>query len=166
MHPEAFRFIEQSLNGLKARPKTVLEVGSKNINGTPRTLFPVGITYTGIDQVAGPDVDIVIDGAAYKPAAKSDLVICAEVLEHATDPEAVVKNALACVKRGGHVIVTCATTGRVPHSGIDGGTLRRGEPYRNIPIGELRDWLAGTKVISLQVFPERGDLYAFAKVTK
>lgn len=165
MHAEAFRFIERSIQAIPT-PRSVIEIGSKNINGTPRTLLSPDIAYVGVDQVAGPDVDVVADGATYVPAKKADLVLCCEVLEHATNPEALMRNVVACAKRGGHVIVTCATIGRVPHSGIDGGALRRGEPYRNITPPELLSWLDRTRILVSEVDLGRGDLYVLAKVTK
>jgi hypothetical protein len=38
-------------------------------------------------------------------------------------------------------IVTTATTGRAPHSAVDGGVLRAGEFYRNVSPEELNTWL-------------------------
>ena len=63
---------------------------------------------------------------------------------------------------GGRLIVTCATDPRAPHSGHDGGVLRAGEHYRNIPETELKAWLADWADVEIEVHADRGDLYATA----
>jgi hypothetical protein len=65
---------------------------------------------------------------------------------------------------GGHLLVTCATHPRAPHSGIDGGPLKAGEFYRNVETDELVGWVerAGLQVRVCEVHPERGDLYLVA----
>ena len=51
---------------------------------------------------------------------------------------------------------------RYGHSGIDGGPLHPGEPYRNIEPAELGDWLDGLDHVTVEPHPDRGDLYATA----
>jgi hypothetical protein len=66
------------------QPGAVLEVGSRDYNGTPRDLF-AGAEYVGIDTKAGTGVDMVLSvyelsqlfqGAAF------DAVLALNVLEH------------------------------------------------------------------------------------
>jgi methyltransferase family protein len=162
MHPAAYHWIRDTLKSLP-KPTRVLELGSRDINGTPRALLP-STPYVGVDLVDGPGVDVVADAATYEPQAKADLVLCCEVLEHSEYAADIVRNAVACVAPGGHLLITCATTGRAPHSAVDGGAIRPGEFYRNVTVEELSTWLyvAGTRGVFAQI--HSGDLYALAQV--
>lgn len=129
MHQAAYQWVKDH-----ARPaSSVLEVGSKDINGTPRSLFPEA-AYTGLDLVPGHGVDVVADvvGWEHDPF---DVVLCLEVLEHVEKWEAVIE---ACHRLcSGLLIVTCAGPGRAPHSASDGGPVRDGEWYANVDPGDL-----------------------------
>lgn len=61
------------------QPTTVLEVGSRNVNGMARTAFPDALSYTGVDIEAGEGVDRVIDGERltdHFPLNRFDVVMC------------------------------------------------------------------------------------------
>jgi SAM-dependent methyltransferase len=162
MHPQAYRWLGDTMASLPA-PARVLELGSRDINGTPRPLVN-GAVYQGVDSREGNGVDIVADAATFTPEAPADVVLCCEVLEHAEDAQAIVVNAVRCAKPGGHVLITCATNGRRAHSGWDGGALRDGEHYRNIDADQLKMWLveAGAEIKELTLQPSLGDLYVLA----
>jgi hypothetical protein len=164
VHAQAYRFIETTLGGIP-KPAMVIEFGSRNVNGTPRPLLP-DAAYVGVDRMPGAGVDVVCDGALLLADELADLTLCAEVLEHAENWVPLVRNMVACTTPGGHLIITCATEGRAPHSAHDGGALRQGEYYRNVPHGELTDTLteAGALVLTCLVHPGRGDLYVLAEV--
>lgn len=119
----------------------VYEVGSLIINGSVRPLFHDATTYHGIDAVEGPGVDAVGDGATYEPPQTPDCVLCLEVLEHAWQPQAVVRQLATVCGLGGKVIVTCAGPGRLPHSAVDGLQIRPGEYYRNVDPQALKQWM-------------------------
>lgn len=159
MHAFAFAAVAQMLQ-LVPKPTRVVEIGSYDINGSIRHLFN-GASFTGIDVVPGPGVDVVADGATYQPDEAPDCVVCCEVLEHAPNADAIVANAGWMVQRGGSVLVTCATGSRLPHSAIDGANLREGEFYRNVPKDDLVAWFkaAGLRVVDVLDRPDVGDLY-------
>lgn len=172
MHAEALQFAQETLNRLDVgrwvidgkthRPQLVVEIGSLNINGSCRPLFEgLNVRYVGIDVAAGPGVDVVADGATYEPESPPALVICMEVLEHARNAGAVVRNALKMLAPGGVLLVTCASDPRAPHSGVDGGDLHPGEWYQNVGLEHLATWLDGAEVLSLEWQPQ-GDLQALA----
>lgn len=135
MHVESLAFVAQFAT---ADPIDVIEIGSRNINGTVRPLFP-NARWTGLDLHPGPDVDVVCDMRDYMPPDSVDLVVCCEVLEHAEPWRQMISQAQAWLKPGGRMIITCAGPGRLPHSHIDGCQLRPGEYYGNITVGELRE---------------------------
>jgi SAM-dependent methyltransferase len=128
----------------------VLEIGSRDINGAVRDLFP-GADYTGIDSVAGPGVDKVADGATYKGRALFDAVVCCEVLEHTEAAPKIIANAHRNLRKGGVLILTTATDPRAPHSAMDGGPLHDGEFYRNISRQTLRRWLKPFSEVEIDV---------------
>lgn len=116
-HQQQFRFISFVKEILPAyfKGKTVLEVGSLNINGTVREFF-VDSIYTGIDVADGKDVDLVVNGEDYGGKANSiDVVVSCECFEHNPEYEKTFINMIRVLKRNGLLIMTCATYGRRQH---------------------------------------------------
>lgn len=160
MHAEAFGWVARQIAQLPPRRRMV-ELGGRNINGSIRQLF-IGSTYTSVDIAPGPGVDVVADGASYQPEVQPDTVVTCETLEHAEAAEAIVRNAHAILQPGGVLILTCASTGRPPHSGIDGGPVRQGEYYANVSPVELETWLSDFASRVVEYDATRGDVYALA----
>lgn len=160
MHPEALAYVARTAQRFTA-PATVIDQGGRDINGSPRLLFP-GATYLVIDLEDGPGVDVIADAQHWRPAAPVDLVLCVEVLEHAPDPRALIDAAWECLVPGGRLIVTCATDPRLPHSGHDGGEVHLGEHYANVSETDLKAWLARWDDVETEVHLDRGDLYGTA----
>ncbi len=133
MHAAAFKFVSQYRTHDTI---DVIEIGSRDVNGTIRGLFP-SARWIGLDMIDGPCVDVVCDAATYTAKKPVDLVICCEVFEHAANWPQIIDRSFYWLKRGGKLIVTCAAPGRNAHSAIDGGDLRPGEHYANVPICEL-----------------------------
>lgn len=159
MHPQARDYVAQAVAEHGPFP-SVLEVGSRYINGGVRDLFDGD--YTGIDYADGPGVDKVADGATYKHPGKVDCVVCCEVLEHTESAPKIVRNAHRNLKAGGVLIVTTATDPRLPHSASDGGALGDGEFYRNVSKRQLQAWLKDFTTVDIDVQLEHGDIRATA----
>jgi len=160
MHAEALDFVSRSLAG-GVRGLRVLEIGSLNVNGTPRGLCDGCAEYVGIDRVAGPGVDLVCDAADYDGGRGFDVVLCCEVLEHAPMPELVIACAWRALRPWGRLVLTAAGPKRAPH-GCDGGPLAPDEHYRGIEVAELSRMLQDWQVVETEDHPERGDVYARA----
>lgn len=163
MHEEAFAFVEDAARRL-ARCSDVVEIGGRQFNyhRAVRDLFPHATGYTSVDILDGAGVDVVADAASWRPAWTPDVIVCCEVLEHADDPAAIVRNAAEMLAPGGALIVTCATDDREPHSAEDGGVVRRGEHYANVEPAALLEWLTVLRLRRFEVHADRGDLYALA----
>jgi hypothetical protein len=86
---------------------------------------------------------------------------CTEVLEHTPDGAAVCRTAFDALGPGGVFVVTAAGPGREPHSAADGGPLRDGEYYANVPPETLRAWLAPFACVLVDT-SAAGDVYALA----
>jgi SAM-dependent methyltransferase len=67
----------------RERP-AILDIGSRDVNGTLRAYAPPGARYIGIDLEAGPGVDVVLqDPYAYPfPDGTFDLVVSTSTFEH------------------------------------------------------------------------------------
>jgi hypothetical protein len=111
----------------------VLDIGGRDINGSPRSLFPRAV-YTVLDVLPGDGVDIVADAATWDPGDDLwEVIICAETFEHTANWRAIIRTAFAACAPGGRLIVTTAAPGRPPHSAVDGEfRLLPGEHYANI----------------------------------
>ena len=94
----------------------VLEMGSKDVNGTPRELF-TDCTYIGVDVIGGDGVDFVGKAHEYKDGL-FDTVISTEMLEHDEYAEMSMKNAKDRLRNGGLLVVTAAGIGRKKHYGV------------------------------------------------
>lgn len=137
MHAEAFEFIRRHAT---TEPVAVLDVGGRDINGTPRPLWPAADPYRILDIAPGPGVDIVADAATWTPDRLYDIAVCAEVFEHTDVWPQILKTTHGALRPGGLLILTMAGPGRAPHSAVDGGPIRDGEYYQNVDPDDLQ-WL-------------------------
>jgi hypothetical protein len=120
-----------------AERAAVLDVGGRNINGSPRDLFPGADPYVTLDILPGDGVDIVADAATWTPDREYDVAVCTEVFEHTQSWPQIARTIFAALRPGGLAILTMAGPGRAPHSALDGGPLRDGEYYANVSPGDL-----------------------------
>lgn len=114
-HPEQRTFIKNvvSLYPHYFSGKSVIEIGSLNINGTVRDFF-VTDKYVGVDVAEGHGVDLVAEGQELDFADNSfDVAISAECFEHNPYWAETFQNMYRMAKD--LVIFTCASTGRAEH---------------------------------------------------
>lgn len=121
------------------RPGHVLDIGGRDVNGSPRPLFPGALSWTSLDIAPGRGVDIVADASTWIPDRTYDLVLCLEVFEHTDTWPDILKTIRTCLSPSGYAILTMAGPGRAPHSAVDGQALRPGEHYANVSAGDLMD---------------------------
>lgn len=129
--------------------KSVLDVGSLDINGTNRYLF-TDCHYVGVDLVAGKNVDVV--GAMHTLTAASlgnkyefDVVICTEVLEHDIHWRSTLRALYERTAPGGLLIITCAGIGRPEHGThavSPGDSPGTNDYYRNLSARDLAEALS------------------------
>lgn len=98
----------------KFRLRRVLEVGSHNINGSPRRYFWF-CNYTGVDISKGKGVDIVGKFSDVYLDPDFQVVISTEMLEHDCEWEKSLKKMYDLLEDGGLMIVTCAAPDRKEH---------------------------------------------------
>jgi SAM-dependent methyltransferase len=109
-------WFEQNVSREEIENRRILEMGSRNVNGTVRPIVMKfkPKEYIGIDIVPGSCVDIVL------PAEKSveyfgkesfDVVISTEMLEHVSDWREVVWNMKEVLKKEGTLFITTRSYG-------------------------------------------------------
>ena len=143
MHSDAMNWVYQSFHFLRTKDKyDILEIGSLDINGSVRGIFDsFAASYTGLDVVAGPGVDIVADGATYSLPEAYDVIVTAETFEHTPDWKKIILRSIENLRPGGIFIATMAGEGRPPHSALDEKPIREWEHYSNIGWWELNQTL-------------------------
>lgn len=151
MHREAGTFIQRAqqtlaLLGIETKDWSVVEIGSRDINGKAADFWTNHGTWLATDVAPGPNVDRIGDGVSVlmalqdeyekvaqdmvkAPAFAYNLAVCAEVFEHTEDWVDILDEMLSTAE---YVLVTCASTGREPHSAIDGNRPRVHEWYHNV----------------------------------
>jgi SAM-dependent methyltransferase len=164
MHPEAWNWLAAQVQPHWQHAARVIDLGGRNINGTPRALFSVATAYTALDASAGPGVDIVADAGSWLPGpghrAAFDVALCTEVFEHAQHWPAILYNLWLLLRPGGCALVTCATAPRRSHAMDGREPAPPHEWYANVEPAALRRPMELLfREVSLQTHP-RGDLYA------
>ena len=88
----------------------VLDVGSLDVNGNNRFMF-VDCYYTGIDVVAGPNVDIVASAHEWCKiiGGHYDTIISTSMLEHDMHWKLTLRAMLQALVKGGLLLLACAT---------------------------------------------------------
>lgn len=97
----------------------IIEIGSMDVNGSPRETFKAAAEYIGIDFRAGNGVDKVMNAEQvheHFPAGHFDVVLCCETLEHCENWKEVVRSMWAILKTGGKCIVTTPTRRKGRHN--------------------------------------------------
>ena len=160
MHPEALDWVRRHATD---EPVTVLDLGGRDNNGSPRGLFPAA-EYRVLDLTDGPDVDVVADAAAWTPDREYDVVVCTEVFEHTAAWPAICRTAFAALRPGGRFVATMAGPGRPAHGAWGEPAPGPGEHYANVDPDALRAALAdaGFAEITVDVQSSPADVRAVA----
>lgn len=170
MHKEASEFVAH-VAAILPTGLRIVEFGSRNVNGSVRDHFQGAASYLGIDLMPGPGVNLVMDAAHFDEhkIGPFDVVVCCETLEHAAEPAAICEAAYNVLAPGGVFIVTAANEKREPHSAIDGGKIRDGEPYQAITRRMLDTDSAAEgallnrfRSVVIREFDGHGDIYLLA----
>jgi len=114
--PEVMAFVRSALPGDLVRGRDVLEVGSRDVNGSPRhylkSLSPA--SYIGVDAVDGDGVDLVLQAEgleAHFGADRFGVVVSTEMLEHAEDWRTALLGMMAVAAPGGVLVLTTRSPG-------------------------------------------------------
>jgi SAM-dependent methyltransferase len=121
MHPSAAVFVAKELDKEDIKGKSILEIGSRNVNGTIRPYVESRDprTYVGVDKEDGPSVDKIVDANNVVDEfgqESFDIVITTEMLEHINNWECVISNIKRVCKSGGLIVITTRSKGFEYHA--------------------------------------------------
>lgn len=133
MHESVMDYVHAVIVLRGLQPKRVLDVGSLDVNGSTRSLFPE-FSYVGLDGREGPGVDVVaMSWDMPFPDATFDCVVSTEMLEHDEYPERTFAEIQRVLEPGGALILTCRGPGFPLHE-------YPGDYYR-YTVDDLKGWL-------------------------
>ncbi len=141
MHNSVHHFVENVKEKFPEyfEGKSVLEVGSMDVNGSVRMHF-IPSFYVGIDLGEGDGVDVVCSIIEYNAPNTFDVIISCEMLEHCEEWEKALEQMYKNLKEGGILILTCASTNRQPHGTHEhhpGDSKFTLDWYRNISMADF-----------------------------
>lgn len=91
----------------------ILDIGSRDVNGSLRSVKPVNAAYLGVDMTAGPGVELVLKDPHHLPFDDEsfDVIVSTSCLEH--DPMFWLSAAemFRVVKPGGYVYINAPSNG-------------------------------------------------------
>lgn len=101
--------------------ETILEIGSYDVNGSLRSMQPVGSTWTGVDIEAGPGVDQVVEIGVPLPFQNNtfDIVIATSVFEHDPSFWKTLSDMARLVKDSGYIFISAPSNGIVHRFPLD-----------------------------------------------
>jgi hypothetical protein len=116
MHTSVLEFLKADVTRDDIKGKDLLEVGSYDVNGTPRTVLdPLEPHwYLGVDAQEGPCVDRVVQATELVQSLgneRFDVVLSTEMLEHVRDWKKVIHELKCVLKVGGLLILTTRSPG-------------------------------------------------------
>jgi glycosyltransferase involved in cell wall biosynthesis len=116
LHDSVRAFVKRAMPEREIKGKHVLEVGSRDVNGSVRLLFSSAASYVGVDVVEGPGVDLVADASDLRHLfpERFDIVVSTEMLEHAEDWRAALQGMKDVLKPRGRLVLTTRSPG-FPH---------------------------------------------------
>lgn len=149
MHQSVLDFANEVLD---CRDHTILEVGSKNFNGSvkPIALAQKPKSYIGIDLQAGKDVDVLLDAINITRRYEKesfDTIICVEMLEHAPDWKSVITEIKKALKSEGFILLTTRSKGFKVHG--------YPEDYWRFEIEDMLKIFSDFKILKLQKDPQK-----------
>lgn len=150
-HRSVVAFFRDEMTTVEIEGRRVLEVGSRNVNGTVRPfLTALGARdYLGVDMVPGPGVDRLCDVADLASEFASDsfeVVVTTEMLEHVKDWRTAISNLKRVVAPDGLLVVTTRSFG-FPYHDYPGD-------YWRYEIDDMRQLFRDFRILTLLPDPE------------
>lgn len=116
MHDSVLAFLKENLTKPEILGKRVAEIGSQDVNGSPRPIVMAlkPLEYVGIDAAEGLGVDRVVNADVLCEVLGPetfDVVLSTEMLEHVVDWRLIVRQMKGLVKPGGLLVITTRSPG-------------------------------------------------------
>lgn len=160
MHESVMDFGRRAISANDVIGKSVLEVGSFDVNGSIRGLIADlrPTSYLGVDMRPGPGVDDICSAeglvAKFSPA-RFDLVVSTEMLEHAEDWRAAIQNMKAVLKPGGILLLTTRGPGFPLHD--------HPADYWRFTVEDARQIFADMEILLVEADPQEPGVFVKAR---
>lgn len=155
-------YVARMVDTFDLRGGDVLDLGGRDINGTPRHLFDAN-SYVVVDAAGHRSVDVIADARTLDLDRQFDVVVSTELFEHTDGGAEIVATAYRHLRDGGVFVATMAGPGRAPHSAAGRAHIPDGEWYRNVEPDELDEWLAKAGFSEWQVDVLADDVRCWAR---
>ena len=159
-HKSCIIFGARSFTTDEVKGKDVVEVGSRDVNGSLRSIITAwgANRYIGLDILQGPGVDVVCraEEVTDKLGENSfDIVISTEMLEHIENWREAISNIKRVCKPGGIVLLTTRSQGYGYH----------GYPYDFWRYGtdDMKEIFADFEILELEEDPEAPGVFVKAR---
>lgn len=155
MHGSVLQWVKRQ--GSRETSGAVLELGSLDVNGSVRVLFPSAQLYVGIDCQQGRGVDVRAWASSLPfPDESFDLVVTTEMLEHDLVFWCSLWEARRVMRPGATLLVTCRGLGFPKHDYPE-------DYYRFTPAGLARLlWAMEFSEVLTQADPQYPGVFARA----
>lgn len=157
---KCIEFVQDTITATEVYQKSVLEVGSQDVNGSVRPsvekLFPS--EYIGVDIEPGSRVDLVCDAVDLVRmfgAERFDVALSTEMVEHVPDWRSVMSNFKRVLKPGGVLLITTRSVG-FPYHGYPHDYWRYG-------VGDMQAIFADMDILALMPDPYEAGVFLKAK---
>lgn len=145
-----------SINPDHVKGNRVLDVGSLDVNGTPRpAIEKMGcVEYIGVDMRPGKGVDVVCNATELVERFGEEsfgFVISTEMMEHAKEWQSAISNMKRVCKPGGVILVTARSKG-IPRHGYPGD-------YWRFEVEDMAKAFSDCEVLRLESDPEQPGVF-------
>lgn len=121
-YQNAAKFVKTYVDLSKKMDLTVVDIGSYDVNGTMKPLFP-GVRYIGVDQSPGPNVDVVASADKVPlDAQTADVVVSSSCFEHDVSFWETFLEMVRIAKPNGYIYICAPSAG--PYHGYPGDCWR------------------------------------------
>lgn len=142
---EWLAYVQQTYGGYW-KTSGVLELGAYNINGSARE-YLISDVYVGVDQMAGPGVDIAMDAEKIDLGDRSfGCLVSVSMFEHTSRWREILDHNIQWSAPSGFVILSWGAEGNQPHEPF---------PWAAIPVGDVLEWAMQHKLDVLEAHWER-----------
>ena len=100
---------------------TVVDIGAQNVNGSIKDVTPVHLKYVGVDFVAGPGVDVILDDPYKLPFDNEsvDIIVSSSCFEHSEMFWILFLELLRVLKPSGLLYINVPSNGNVHRYPVD-----------------------------------------------
>lgn len=110
MHENSMILMKEFVDQYVPESVVVLDIGSADINGTYRSLFP-NRKYIGVDLTLGLNVDVIINSKEWNELKDVDVVISGQTLEHVADIPKFLNTLFNVLKNDGLICMIAPSAG-------------------------------------------------------